>query len=128
MVHLISHLVREIKARAPIFLWHMYPFERYMGFLKGFVRNRHQPEGSIVEGYATKEVIEFCTSYLKGVKSIGVPHSRHEGRLEGFGTIGLKMVVPDRNRFHIAHFTVLQHMTVVAPYINEHKLLLKAKK
>ncbi|XP_023756442.3 uncharacterized protein LOC111904991 [Lactuca sativa] len=126
MVHLISHLVREIKACGPIFLRHMYPFERYMGFLKGYVRNRHRPEGSIVEGYATEEVIEFCTSYLKGVKSIGVPHSRHEGRLEGVGTIGLKMVVPDRNSFHIAHFTVLQHMTVVAPYINEHKLLLKA--
>ncbi|KAI3682163.1 hypothetical protein L2E82_50097 [Cichorium intybus] len=127
MVHLISHIVREIKACGPVFLRYMYPFERYMGFLKGYVRNRYRPEGSIVEGYATEEVIEFCTDYLKGVKTIGVPQSRHEGRLEGAGIIGLKMVVPDRDEFHVAHFTVLQHMTVIAPYINEHKSMLKAK-
>ena len=40
--------------------------------------------------------------------------------------IGIKTVIPDRDDFHLAHFTVLQHMTVVAPYINEHKDMLQA--
>lgn len=40
MVHLIVHLVIEIKICGPVFLRHMYPFERYMGILKSYVRNR----------------------------------------------------------------------------------------
>nr|GEV11050.1 hypothetical protein [Tanacetum cinerariifolium] len=36
MVHLVSHIVKEIKIAGPVFLWYMYPFERYMGFLKGY--------------------------------------------------------------------------------------------
>ena len=77
MVHLVSHIVGEIKACGPVFLRYMYPFERYMGVLKKYVRNRFRPEGSIVEGYATQEVVEFCTDYLKGIDNIGIPHSRH---------------------------------------------------
>ena len=60
MVHLISHIVKEIKACGPVFQRYMYPFERFMGFLKGHVRNRHRPEGSIVEGYTYEDVIDFC--------------------------------------------------------------------
>ena len=84
MVHLIVHIVRAIKIRS------MYPFERFMGILKSYVRNRSRPEGNIVEGYATEEVIEFCLDYVAQVEPIGVPRSRHEGRLEGIGTIGRK--------------------------------------
>ncbi|KAL4573292.1 hypothetical protein LXL04_020092 [Taraxacum kok-saghyz] len=124
MVHLICHIVNEIKYCGPVFLRYMYQFERYMGVLKGYVRNRYRPEGSIIEGYATEEVIEYCTDYLQGVTSIGVPISRHEGRLVGVGTIGLKKFIPSREDLQLAHFTVLQHMTIIAPYINEHKRML----
>ena len=79
MVHLIVHLVREIKICGPVFLRHMYPFERYMGILKSYVWNQSRPEGSIIEGYATEEVIEFCVDYMAQVEPIGVPLSRHEG-------------------------------------------------
>ncbi|KAD6454288.1 hypothetical protein E3N88_08994 [Mikania micrantha] len=75
MVHLVSHIIGEIKACGPVFLRYMYPFERYTGFLKGYVRNRNRLEGSIVEGYASEEVIEFCTSYL-------------EARIPDFSTVG----------------------------------------
>ncbi|KAL7584188.1 uncharacterized protein LOC111879845 [Lactuca sativa] len=127
MVHLVSHIVREIKACGPVFLRYMYPFERYMCVLKGYVRNRHRPEGSIVRGYAAEEVIEFCTNYLKGVNTIGIPQSHHEGRLQGVGIIGSKVVIPDRDEFHMAHFTVLQHMTSVAPYAKEHMEMLRSR-
>jgi Domain of unknown function (DUF4218) len=50
MVHLTVHLVREIKLCGPMFLHWMYPFDRTMGQLKGMVRSRSKPEGSIVEG------------------------------------------------------------------------------
>ena len=125
MVHLVVHLVREIKICGPAFLRYMYPFERFMGILKSYVRNRHRPEGSIVEGYSTEEVIEFCTNYMTGVDPIGVPKSRYEGRLQGVGTIGLKAIVADRDELLKAHFIVLQHMADVTPYINEHMAILR---
>lgn len=125
MVHLIVHLVKEIKICGPVFLRHMYPFERYMGILKSYVRNRSRPEGSIIEGYTTEEVIEFCIGYMAQVEPIGVPLSRHEGRLEGIGTIGRKAITPDQNTYAQAHFMVLQHMTEVTPYIEEHKDMLR---
>ncbi|XP_078165513.1 uncharacterized protein LOC144560210 [Carex rostrata] len=125
MVHLVVHLVREIKICGPVFLRYMYPFERFMGILKSYVRNRHRPEGSIVEGYSTEEVIEFCTNYMTGVGPIGVPKSRYEGRLQGVGTIGLKAILADRDELLKAHFIVLQQMADVTPYIDEHMAILR---
>ncbi|XP_078149690.1 uncharacterized protein LOC144545009 [Carex rostrata] len=125
MVHLVVHLVREIKICGPVFLRYMYQFERFMGILKSYVRNRHRPEGSIVEGYSTEEVIEFCTNYMTGVGHIGVPKSRYEGRLQGVGTIGLKAIVADRDELLKAHFILLQHMADVTPYIDEHMAILR---
>lgn len=129
MVHLVSHIVGEIKACGPVFLRYMYPFERYMGILKGYVRNRNRPEGSIIEGYCCEEVIDFCTDYLAGVQHVGIPRSRHEGRLGGKGTTGLNMCVPDdRSDLQNAHFFVLQHMISIDRYVNEHKEMLRLKK
>ncbi|GJS34581.1 uncharacterized protein Tco_0532963 [Tanacetum coccineum] len=120
MVHLMSHIVEEIKLAGPVFLQYMYPFERYMGFLKGYVRNRYRPEGSIVQGYAVEEVVQFCTNYMDDVTDIGLPQPRHQGRLDGVGTIGRKDVTPTNDDFEQAHFTVLQNMTCIEPYIHEH--------
>nr|XP_043625559.1 uncharacterized protein LOC122596982 [Erigeron canadensis] len=83
MVHLVSHIVYEIKACGPVFLRYMYPFERYMGILKKYVRNRARLEGSIVEGYASEEILEFCNDYLRGSKSIGLPERRHRVDCQG---------------------------------------------
>ncbi|GJR11974.1 hypothetical protein Tco_0794626 [Tanacetum coccineum] len=92
---------REIKAYGPVYLHYMYPFERYIGFLKGFVRNRARPDASIVQGYYSEELIEFASSYLKGVENIGIPHFRHEGRLLGVETIGLRAIDPDRDLLEV---------------------------
>ena len=126
MVHLICHIVQEIKACGPVFLRYMYPFERYMGVLKSFVRNYNRPDGSIVTGYAYEEVIEFCTSYLEGVKSIGHPQSRHSGKLQGVGGVGMKILNPSKEDLELAHFSVLNHMTCLAPYVNEHLKLIQS--
>ncbi|KAK1686629.1 hypothetical protein QYE76_047477 [Lolium multiflorum] len=55
MTHLLVHLVDEISILGPVFLHNMFPFERFMGILKKYVRNRARPEGSIAKGYGNEE-------------------------------------------------------------------------
>ena len=99
-----------------------------MGVLKKYVHNRARPEGSISKGYVTEEVIEFCVDFIPDLKAIGVPESRHEGRLRGKGTLGCKaMICRDGHSLNQAHYTVLQRSILVAPYINEHKNLIRLK-
>jgi len=120
-LHLTTHLVAQIKALGPIFLHQMFPFERLMSVLRRYVQNRFRPEACMVNGWSTEEAIEFCTYYLD-LNRIGVPISRHEGRLNGRGTIGRKSVrVVDLKLLNLAHYTVLQQVSIVAPYIEEHK-------
>nr|GEZ99433.1 hypothetical protein [Tanacetum cinerariifolium] len=45
------------------------------------IRGTEVDQGSIVKGYAVKEVIEFGTNYLRDVRNVGIPQSRHKGRL-----------------------------------------------
>ena len=59
----------------------MFPFEKFMGVLKKYIRNRARPEGSIANAYRTEEVIDFCVDFIDDLKPIGVPESRYEGRL-----------------------------------------------
>jgi hypothetical protein len=73
MTHLLVHLVEEISILGPVFLHNMFPFERFMGVLKKYIRNRARPEGSIVKGYGTEEVIEFCADFVLDLKPIGLP-------------------------------------------------------
>nr|ABG22598.1 transposon protein, putative, CACTA, En/Spm sub-class [Oryza sativa Japonica Group] len=73
MQHLIVHIVPQIIALGSLYLHQMWPFERYMSILKDYVRNRAHPEGSMIEGYTTEEVVECCIDYLKDGKAIGLP-------------------------------------------------------
>jgi hypothetical protein len=52
------------------------------------VRNRAHPEGSIIEGYITEEVVEYCMNYVKDGKRIGLPIPLQESRLRGRGRMG----------------------------------------
>ena len=118
MTHLLVHLVDEISILGPVFLHNMFPFERFMGVLKKYVRNRARPEGSIAKGYGNEEVIEFCVDYVPDLKPIGIPQSRHEGRLSGKGTIGRKSTIcMDGHSMTEAHHTVLQNSSLVAPFV-----------
>jgi hypothetical protein len=53
----------------------------------------------MVEGYLTKEAIEsggpFCNRVLKDQVAIGLPPSRHEGRLTRRGRMGKKTLLPN---------------------------------
>ena len=75
MVHLLGHIVDEIMILGPVYLHQMYPFERYIGILKGYVRNRAHPKACMIQGYHTEEIIDACINYKAGIESIGVPVS-----------------------------------------------------
>ncbi|XP_076888611.1 uncharacterized protein LOC143539075 [Bidens hawaiensis] len=62
--------------------------------------------GSIVQEYTSEEAAEFCTGYMEGVKSIGVPKSRHSGRLTGVRGVGKKLITPLSDELQNAHFTL----------------------
>jgi hypothetical protein len=46
-----------------------------MVVMNGYVRNHTHPEGSMIEGYTTEEVVERYANYIKDGKPIGVPVS-----------------------------------------------------
>jgi hypothetical protein len=87
MLHLIAHLAREIWFLGPSYLHQMFPYERFHGFPKSLVHNRLFPGGAIVRGYETIEAVERAMGYMDPQNPIGVPRSRHEGRLSGIGTM-----------------------------------------
>src|SRR3954471_12283584 len=93
MTHLLVHLVDEIVVLGPVFLHNMFPFERFMGVLKKYVRNRARPEGSISMGHQIEKVIEFCVDFIPDLKSIGLPESRHEGRMGEKGTLASRPII-----------------------------------
>ncbi|PKU75464.1 hypothetical protein MA16_Dca011240 [Dendrobium catenatum] len=66
MVHLLIHLVEEVRLGGPVHYRWMYPFERFFLVLKDFVRNKSQPERSIAERYIAEEGISFFSKYLDG--------------------------------------------------------------
>jgi hypothetical protein len=99
-----------------------------MGVLKKYVCNRARPEGSIVKGYGTEKVIEFCADFVPDLKPIGLPQSRHEGRLSGKGTVGKKlMICRDGHSLTQEHYTVLQNSLLVAPYSEEYKNIVRSQ-
>jgi hypothetical protein len=60
MVHLLVHLVDDIIHLDLTFPHNMMPFERLNGVIKGFIRNRSRPDGSIAKGFLTYECFSFC--------------------------------------------------------------------
>jgi len=56
-----------------------------MKILKGYTKNLHRPEASIVERYIEEKAIEFCSEYIEKAKPIGLPKSYHDDRVGGKG-------------------------------------------
>lgn len=66
---------------------------RMLGKLKGYVRNRARPEGSIVEGYIANEALTFCSMYFRNVETV---FSRPERNDDG-GEANVKLSVFSQN-------------------------------
>jgi hypothetical protein len=119
--HLMIYLMDQILILGPLYLYSMFPYERYLTVLKLYVRNRAHLDGFIMEGYTIEEVVECCADYMKDGKRIGLPISLHEGRLRGRGRMSQKSFVDrDYNSVSEAHFSVVQQLEIVASYIKEY--------
>ncbi|XP_073120554.1 uncharacterized protein [Henckelia pumila] len=120
------HLVREVKLCGPVWSRHMYPFERYMKILKGYVRNRNRPEGCIAECYIAEEAVEFFSDYLSNVHTIGIPsRDREVQRTKPLS----KAIVhsASHNELQQAHLYVLTNDIEIDPYIEEHMVELRTR-
>ena len=71
--HLMIHIVDQIQALGPLYLYEMWTYECFMSILNRYVLNRAHPERLMIEGYNTEEVIESCLGYLKDNVSLGFP-------------------------------------------------------
>jgi hypothetical protein len=120
-VDFTTHLIKEIKLLGPVFLNQMYVYERYNGILKSFIRNQAYLEGSMVQGYCTEEAVEWALNYADPSNPIAVPKYHHEGRLTGKGAIEKKAITLDPHLFCCTHFHVLQQMSNMFEYLDEHK-------
>jgi hypothetical protein len=128
MEHYMMHLADQIFVLGPSYMHYMYPYECHMVVMNGYVRNRDHPEGTMIEGYTSEEVIECYADYIKDGKSIGVPVSRHHGRLFGKGTKGAKSIIDATyEREHEAHFSVIHQLAVMRPYVEKHLQELREK-
>ena len=118
MVHLVVHLVREIRLCGPVYMRWMYPVERYMKILKGYVKNQCRPEASIIERYILEESIEFCSEYLSKAKCIGVPKKCwYSCRLISKSSKGLHVISKSREEVLQAHLYILNNTDGVLPYL-----------
>jgi hypothetical protein len=121
MEHYMIHLADQVFILGPTYMHHMYPYEHHMVVMKDYVRNHAHPEGSMIEGYTTEEVIEFCVDYIKDGKPIGVPVSRHHGRLFGKGTKGHKSFIDvTYERVCAAHFSIMHQLAIMRPHVEKH--------
>lgn len=64
MTHLLIHLVEKLELCGLIQTQWMYPIERYLKTLNGYVENIAKPKGSMAKRYAIEEVVGFCIKYL----------------------------------------------------------------
>jgi hypothetical protein len=78
----------------------------------------------MVQEYCIEEAVEWALNYVDPSNPIDVPKSHHETRLTGKGTIGKKTITLDPHLFHCARFHVLQQVSIVSEYFDEHKEVL----
>ena len=120
MTHLIVHLVEEVDLCGPPSCRWMYPVERYLKTLKGYVRNKSRPEASMAEGYIVDESMGFMTEYMQAFEAVETrvwDSNEEEGVagevLEGGRTIS----VLTTHMRDMAHTYVLHNTTIMAPWL-----------
>jgi hypothetical protein len=120
MTHLPYHLIHELDLCGPVSTRWMYPVERYMKTLKGYVRNMARPEASMAEGYVKDECIGFVTEYLqrfdvvqRRVWDVEEEYRDAEEVLEGAG----RPYVFTAALRDIAHKYVLRNVAVMGPWL-----------
>jgi len=57
---------------------------------------------------------------MPSYEPVGVPKSKHEGKCEGKGVLGVKIQSVRRKNFDQAHLYILNNIVEVIPYISQH--------
>ncbi|XP_063941318.1 uncharacterized protein LOC135149522 [Daucus carota subsp. sativus] len=119
MIHLVVHLVRELRLCGPVFYRWMYASERFNKVLKSYVRNRYYPEGCIAESYLGEESVEFCQEFVnQSCTTAGI--RKDAGKLSGPLSVVIMKSIEEKERDE-AHLHVLLNNPEVHPYIVMHK-------
>ncbi|XP_074365387.1 uncharacterized protein LOC141706541 [Apium graveolens] len=120
MVHIVVHLVQELRLCGPVFYRWMYAFERFNKVLKSYVRNHYYPEGCMAESYLGEESVEFCTEFLsQNYSTAGLPKDQ-DNKISGPLSAVIIKSVEEKERDE-AHLHVLLNNAEVFPYILMHK-------
>ena len=117
ILHLTMHLTRDVRLCGPSYLRWMYPFERFMNVLKGYVWNHNCLEGCIIECYIEKETLEFCTQYLSDIDAIGIPNARNDECKGGKPLPGCYVATINYKLLLQARYYVFENTTTIKPYI-----------
>jgi hypothetical protein len=120
MTHLPYHLVQELDLYGLVSIRWMYPVERYMKTLKGYVWKMARLEASMAEGYVKDECIGFVTEYLqrfdvvhRWVWDADEEYGEVEEALEGAGkSYMLSFALRD-----VAHKYVLRNVAIMQPWL-----------
>ena len=106
----------------------IYPVERYMKILKGYVKNQCRREAFIIERYISEKSNEFCSEYLSKAKSIGVPEKYwHSRRLISKSSKGVHVISKSREEVLQENLYILNNTNEVLPYLDTHKDIVKYK-
>jgi hypothetical protein len=76
MMHFPVHLAEEDKLGGPMCYRWMYQVERYLRMLKGYMRNKAHPEGSMAKGYLLEECLTICSHILEDI-NMKLSHLEH---------------------------------------------------
>ena len=90
----------------------MYPFERLMKILKGYVRNQNRLKRCIVESYVAEETVDFFSEYIGGAETICVLNT-HNTNNKGIGVGNPKFMV--RDDWELTYTNVLENTLAVQP-------------
>jgi hypothetical protein len=118
MTHLPYHLVDKLDLYGPVTARWMYPVEKYMKTLKGYVWYMARPEASMVERYLKEECLGFVTEYLQSfdvvqrrVWDAEEEYGDTEEVLEGVG----KPYMMSHELLDAAHQYVLKNIAAMQP-------------
>ncbi|WMV40449.1 hypothetical protein MTR67_033834 [Solanum verrucosum] len=132
MEHLPIHLANEAMIGGPVQYRSMYPVERWLYFLKLFIRNKSCVEGSIAEGYIANEFTTLCSRYLHTMETkFNLLERNYDGgALESDGGLmifcqpgralkGGKTQLLNLKELEQAHIYILKNCDEVQPFLEE---------
>jgi hypothetical protein len=75
----------------------------------------------MIEAYTSEEAVNWCMTYIKDARAIGLPVHQHEGRTSGMGCQGRKVRTDVKwETVEQAHCSILQQLVTMEKYVDKH--------